>query len=70
MRDNFLLRLLVLGVVVFAGVALWRSWPDVGALWRSSDEDATPRAVLARGDLAMHQDALAAAGWTPVPCHQ
>jgi hypothetical protein len=35
MRDSFLLRLVALGVVVFAGVALWRSWPDVGALWRS-----------------------------------
>ncbi len=52
MRDSFLLRLVALGVVVFAGVALWRSWPDVGALWRSSGDDATPRAVLARGDLA------------------
>ena len=52
MRDSFLLRLVVLGVVVFAGVALWRSWPDLGALWRSSGENATPRAVIARGDLA------------------
>ena len=52
MRDNFLLRLVVLGVVVFAGVALWRSWPDVGRLWRGMGENATPRAVLARGDLA------------------
>ena len=25
--------------------------------------------ALARDDLATHQDALAAAGWTPVPCH-
>ena len=52
MRDNFLLRLVILGVVVFAGVALWRSWPDVGVLWRGSGDNATPRAVLARGDLA------------------
>jgi hypothetical protein len=27
-----------------------------------------PSEARARQDLAAHQDALAAAGWTPVPC--
>ena len=52
MRDSFALRLVLLGVVVFCGVALWRSWPEVGALLRSRGESAEPRAVIARGDLA------------------
>jgi S1-C subfamily serine protease len=51
MRDRFALRLLLLGVVVFVAVALWRSWPSVAPLLRGGS-DATPRAVVARGDLA------------------
>jgi len=52
MRDNFALRLVALGVAVFCGVALWRSWPEVGAWLRSRGESAEPRAVIARGDRA------------------
>jgi S1-C subfamily serine protease len=51
MRDRFALRLLLLGVVVFVAVALWRSWPSVAPLLRGGS-DATPRVVVARGDLA------------------
>jgi len=51
MRDRFALRLLLLGVAVFIAVALWRSWPNVAPLLRGGS-DATPRAVVARGDLA------------------
>jgi S1-C subfamily serine protease len=47
MRDRFFLRLLLLGVAVFLAVALWRSYPGG---WPSGD--ATPRAVIARGELA------------------
>jgi S1-C subfamily serine protease len=51
MRDRFALRLLLLGVAVFATVALWRSWPSVAPLLRGGS-DATPRVVVARGELA------------------
>jgi len=51
MRDRFALRLLLLGVAVFIAVALWRSWPNVAPLLRGGS-DATPRAVVARGELA------------------
>ena len=53
MRDRFVLRLVLLGVAVFVAVALWRSWPDLAPLLRGgAGSDATPRAVVARGDLA------------------
>jgi len=53
MRDRFVLRLVLLGSAVFLAVALWRSWPDVAALLHSdANDDATPRAVIARGELA------------------
>jgi S1-C subfamily serine protease len=53
MRDRFVVRLVLLGSAVFLAVALWRSWPDVAALLRGiANDDATPRAVIARGDLA------------------
>jgi S1-C subfamily serine protease len=51
MRDRFSFRLLLLGIVVFAAVALWRGWPDLAPLLRGGNV-ATPRAVLARGELA------------------
>ena len=49
MRDRFVIRLVLLGIAVFLGVALWRAWPHLPALRGS---DATPRMVVARGDLA------------------
>jgi S1-C subfamily serine protease len=53
MRDRFAFRLVLLGIAVFLAVALWRSWPELGGLLRgSTGSDATPRAVVARGDLA------------------
>jgi len=53
MRDRFVLWLVLLGSAVFLAVALWRGWPDVAALLRDgANDDATPRAVIARGDLA------------------
>jgi len=53
MRDRFVLRLVLLGGAVFLAVALWRGWPDVAALLRgAASDDATPRAVIARGSLA------------------
>jgi S1-C subfamily serine protease len=53
MQDRFLTRLVLLGLTVFLAVALWRAWPGLGL--RFGDDggrDATPRAVVARGDLA------------------
>jgi len=52
MRDRFVVRLVLLGIAVFAAVALWRSWPELGGLLRGTGSDATPRTVVARGDLA------------------
>jgi S1-C subfamily serine protease len=52
MRDRFALRLVLLGIAVFVAVALWRSWPELGGLLRGTGSDATPRTVIARGDLA------------------
>ncbi len=55
MNDRYVLRLVLLGIGVFAVVALWRMWPSaggVGAWLDSRDADATPRTVIARGDLA------------------
>ena len=51
MRDRFALRLVLLGVAVFVAVALWRSWPSLAPALGLGKE-ATPRAVLARGELA------------------
>ena len=50
MRDRFVFRLVLLGIAVFLAVALWRSWPTVGALLNR--EEASPRTIVARGDLA------------------
>ena len=41
MRDRFALRLVLLGIAVFAAVALWRSWPELGGLLRGTGSDAT-----------------------------
>jgi S1-C subfamily serine protease len=49
---RFLLRLLLLGVVVFLGVATWRSFPGLVSRLGLDGRETTPRAVLARGDLA------------------
>jgi S1-C subfamily serine protease len=52
MQDRFFLRLVLLGLVVFLIVALWRSVP-IDLPWsRGGDRDATPRTIIARGDLA------------------
>jgi S1-C subfamily serine protease len=52
MRDRFVLRLLLLGVAVFLAVAAWRSWPTLAPLLGGSGPNATPRTVVARGELA------------------
>ena len=53
MQDRFLLRLVLLGIVVFLLVALWRSLPGLGLRFGADGgRDAAPRAVLARGNLA------------------
>jgi S1-C subfamily serine protease len=52
MRDRFLLRLVLLGLLVFLAVGLWRSLSGTGDWFGSRERDAVPRAVLARGDLA------------------
>jgi S1-C subfamily serine protease len=52
MRDRFVLRLLLLGVAVFLAVAAWRSWPTLAPLLGGGGPNATPRAVVARGELA------------------
>ena len=55
MNDRFVMRMVLLGIGVFAVVALWRMLPGaggVGAWLDARDSDATPRAVIARGDLA------------------
>jgi len=58
MQDRFLLRLVVLGVVVFLFVALWRSLPGLGLrIGADGERDPEPRAVLARGDLASDEAA-------------
>jgi S1-C subfamily serine protease len=51
MRDRFALRLVLLGIAVFLLVALWRSWPSL-APSLGLGKTATPRAVVARGELA------------------
>lgn len=52
MRDRFALRLLLLGVAVFLAVAAWRSWPTLAPLLDGAGTNATPRVVVARGELA------------------
>ncbi len=52
MRDRFLVRLVLLGLLVFLAVGLWRSLSGTGDWFGGRDRDAAPRAVLARGDLA------------------
>jgi S1-C subfamily serine protease len=61
MRDRFVLRLLLLGIAVFLAVALWRGWPAVGDWLRgATGSDATPRTVIARGDLASDEQSTIA----------
>jgi S1-C subfamily serine protease len=57
MNPRFLLRLVLLGVVVFAAVALWRGLPDLGGRFGAGARNVEPRAVLARGDLAADERA-------------
>ena len=52
MRDRFFVRLLLLGLIVFLLVGLWRSLSGPGSWFGGRDRDAAPRAVIARGDLA------------------
>jgi S1-C subfamily serine protease len=52
MRDRFLVRLALLALAVFLAVALWRSLSGTDGWFGDRERDATPRAVLARGDLA------------------
>jgi len=54
---RFLLRLALLGAVVFLSVALWRGWPGPGGWFSNGGRDAAPRAVIARGDLAADERA-------------
>jgi S1-C subfamily serine protease len=54
---RFLIRLALLGAVVFLAVALWRGWPGSGGWFGQEARDAVPRAVLARGDLAADERA-------------
>jgi len=57
MDRRFILRLALLGIVVFLAVAAWRGLPGIGGRSGGSAPDATPRAVLARGDLASDEQA-------------
>jgi len=59
MRDRFAFRLVLLGIAVFLLVALWRSWPSL-APSLGLGKTATPRAVLARGELAADEQATIA----------
>jgi S1-C subfamily serine protease len=53
MRDRFLVRLALLGIAVFVVVALWRGRTDLAGLFDAgTGSDATPRTVIARGELA------------------
>jgi S1-C subfamily serine protease len=58
MQDRFILRLVLLGLVVFLLVAAWRLLPGMGLhLGGDASGDATPRTVVARGDLAGDEQA-------------
>ena len=59
MRDRFALRLVLLGITVFLLVALWRSWPSL-APSLGLGKTATPRAVVARGELAADEQSTIA----------
>jgi len=52
-QDRFILRLVLLGLVVFLLVAAWRLLPGLGLHFGGNPSDeAAPRPVVARGDLA------------------
>jgi hypothetical protein len=58
MQDRFILRLVLLGLVVFLLVAAWRLLPGMGLhLGGDASGDAAPRTVVARGDLAGDEQA-------------
>jgi S1-C subfamily serine protease len=54
---RFVLRLVLLGVVVFLAVAAWRTFPGLKGRLGLDGRETTPRAVLARGDLAGDEQA-------------
>jgi len=54
---RFVLRLVLLGVVVFLAVAAWRTFPGLAGRLGLDGRETTPRAVLARGDLAGDEQA-------------
>jgi S1-C subfamily serine protease len=54
---RFVLRLVLLGVVVFLAVAAWRTFPGLEGRLGLDGRETTPRAVLARGDLAGDEQA-------------
>jgi S1-C subfamily serine protease len=54
---RFVLRLALLGVVVFLAVAAWRTFPGLAGRLGLDGRETTPRAVLARGDLAGDEQA-------------
>jgi S1-C subfamily serine protease len=49
---RFILRLVLIGLVAFLAVAAWRDFPGLVARLGLDGRESTPRAVLARGDLA------------------
>ena len=57
MDTRFVLRLVLLGVVVFLAVAAWRTFPGLEGRLGLDGRETTPRAVLARGDLAGDEQA-------------
>ena len=57
MDTRFVLRLVLLGVVVFLAVAAWRTFPGLAGRLGLDGRETTPRAVLARGDLAGDEQA-------------
>jgi S1-C subfamily serine protease len=54
---RFVLRLVLLGVVVFLAVAAWRTFPGLAGRLGLDGRETKPRAVLARGDLAGDEQA-------------
>jgi S1-C subfamily serine protease len=54
---RFVLRLVLLGVVVFLAVAAWRIFPGLAGRLGLDGRETPPRAVLARGDLAGDEQA-------------
>jgi S1-C subfamily serine protease len=55
--QRFLLRLALLGIAVFLSVAAWRAVPGLAGRLGADERQATPRAVVARGDLASDERA-------------